>query len=266
MAQRAWTHYSLFSKILIGSAVLAGSAGAQSQECRTQSGSRTAALLELYTSEGCNSCPPADRWISALKADDIATGRVVPLALHVDYWDSLGWKDRFAKSQFTARQRELSRLGGHTFVYTPQVLLDGRDYRAWDNSRRFDSDVKKINSQPPAADIDVALAKGSAPSVSVSATVADPARRPNAQLYVAFIESGLTSKVLAGENRGETLKHDYVVRELWGPVGVDATGRAVLKRSPSATLENGALAVVAFVQDRLSGAVLQAHALSGCGP
>src|SRR5499427_4717203 len=94
--------------------------------CAAKSGEFTAALVELYTSEGCDSCPPADRWLSGLGGGS-GPGRVVPLSLHVDYWDYIGWKDPYAKREFSLRQRKLSQLQRMALVYTPQVVLQGQD-------------------------------------------------------------------------------------------------------------------------------------------
>src|SRR5438477_4979909 len=91
--------------------------------CSATSGPRTAALVELYTSEGCDSCPPADRWLSSLGDKGYAPGRVVPLSLNVDYWDYIGWKDPYAQQRFSGRQRKLTQLQRLAFVYTPQVML-----------------------------------------------------------------------------------------------------------------------------------------------
>lgn len=93
--------------------------------CSATSGATRNRLIELYTSEGCSSCPPADRWLSQLPRDF----GVVPLAFHVDYWDRLGWKDRFAQAAFSQRQRDRNR--GFGWVYTPQLMLDGEDFRSW---------------------------------------------------------------------------------------------------------------------------------------
>ena len=93
-----------------------------------KSGTVTGTIVELYTSEGCDSCPPADKWFSTLNA---ARDGVVPLAFHVDYWDYIGWKDRFAKSLFTQRQRDAVTRQGSRVSYTPQLMLDGRDLRTW---------------------------------------------------------------------------------------------------------------------------------------
>src|SRR3569832_1871687 len=96
---------------------------ADAATCNAVSGASRNSLLELYTSEGCSSCPPADRWLSHLPDD----AGVVPLAFHVDYWDRLGWRDPFAQAAFSQRQR--ARNNGTGWVYTPQVMLDGKDYR-----------------------------------------------------------------------------------------------------------------------------------------
>ncbi len=87
-------------------------------------------LLELYTSESCSSCPPLDKWMSGINAD-----KVTPLALHVDYWDYIRWKDQFSKAEYSDRQRKTAAFGGAGFVYTPQFVMNGRDFKGWDNSR-----------------------------------------------------------------------------------------------------------------------------------
>jgi hypothetical protein len=99
-------------------------------ECRAASPNHTVALIELYTSEGCDSCPPADRWLSALDLGPPAT-RAVALAFHVDYWDRLGWRDRFGSATFTERQYEQMGRRHAAFVYTPQVLLQGAEFSRW---------------------------------------------------------------------------------------------------------------------------------------
>src|SRR5678815_1066718 len=95
--------------------------GAEAQQCAAKSAEKTVALVELYTSEGCDSCPPADRWLSSLGPKGFAPDRVVPIALHVDYWDYIGWKDPYARQAHSARQRKMARLARAAMVYTPQV-------------------------------------------------------------------------------------------------------------------------------------------------
>jgi hypothetical protein len=233
--------------------------------CAAQSGPATAALVELYTSEGCNSCPPADRWLSALPSAGFGPDRVVPLALHVDYWDYIGWKDPFAKPLFAARQRELSAIARSRVVYTPQVVLAGKDYRGWPARSRFAEAVAAVNRAPARAAISLALEPSGTGAFEVTATASVPKRadREDAALFVAVYENGLSTRVTAGENRGATLQHDFVVREWWGPLALDSSGAATLGRS----LDTQAVrmgGVAAFVQSRRSGEVLQALALPGC--
>src|SRR6476659_2802738 len=118
----------VLSFALAGIAAVVGHGSARAVDaCTAASTRQVAPVVELYTSEGCNSCPPADRWLSKLKADPA----VVALAFHVDYWDRLGWKDRFASAAFTQRQAAQQATNGARFSYTPQVVVDGRDRTDW---------------------------------------------------------------------------------------------------------------------------------------
>src|SRR6478736_1935465 len=143
-------------RIALGVLAAAFAASVQGGQCVAKSGPNTAALVELYTSEGCSSCPPADRWLSSLSAQGYVPERVVPLALHVDYWDYIGWRDRYAKHEFSLRQRKLSQLQRMALVYTPQVLLQGKDFPRW-GSAAFDSAVAAINARPARARIALAV-------------------------------------------------------------------------------------------------------------
>jgi hypothetical protein len=239
-------------------------AGAQ---CSAQSGARTAVLVELYTSEGCDSCPPADRWLSSLQSKGFTPDKVVPLALHVDYWDYIGWKDPYAKRVFATRQRHLADLKRAKIIYTPQVLLQGQDFRHWD-SGEFGGAVEKLNRQAPRAKIGLTLNAMGKTSVDVTLTaeLLGAAERKEAGLYLAAFENKLTSQVSAGENKGKTLPHDYVVREWIGPIGFDPALRLAEKRTlpllPNANPNQSGVA--AFVQDRSTGEVLQALMLPAC--
>jgi hypothetical protein len=233
-------------------------------QCVAESGSGTTALVELYTSEGCSSCPPADRWLASL-GQRYAPGSLVPLALHVDYWDYIGWKDPYAKREFSLRQRKLSQLQRLALVYTPQVLLQGRDFRGW-GTRAFDEALARINAQPARARIRLALRGGDSKSLEVEATAELLERADDAALYLAVYESKLQSRVSAGENRGRVLDHDYVVLEWQGPIGfpkgMPLSQRRRLPLLPGANAANSGVA--AFVQDRRSGEVLQALMRSAC--
>jgi hypothetical protein len=244
----------------------AGGAHAQAGGCSASSGPGTAALVELYTSEGCSSCPPADRWLSALRASGLGPDRLVPLSLHVDYWDYIGWKDPFAKALFSARQREIAAIARNRVVYTPQVVLAGKDYRGWSSQKSFAKAVAAANAGAPRARIELALGPAGTGSTTLrtAAAVPAPPDRESAALYVALYENGLSNRVSAGENRGATLAHDYVVREWWGPVAVDGGGNVALESS-FATQRVARGGVAAFIQSRRSGEVLQALALPACG-
>lgn len=240
---------------------------AQPPSCSAQSPAGTTALVELYTSEGCDSCPPADRWLSSLGEKGLAPGKVVPIALHVDYWDYIGWKDPFAKPEFTLRQRLHAQLKRSRLVYTPQVLLQGQDFRGW-SSGAFERELARINARPAAAHIRLAIAgrRPGALEVEVGAEVPDPARRGSAALFLATYESRLRSEVRAGENRGRTLAHDFVVFEWQGPLAFGADGKLRERRAlPLLPKANPAHSgVVTFVQDRASGEVLQALMRPAC--
>ena len=253
-------------RITLGVLAAVLAASAHGGQCVAKSGSGTAALVELYTSEGCRSCPPADRWLSGLSAQGYVPERVVPLALHVDYWDYIGWKDPYAKREFSQRQRKLTQLQRLALVYTPQVMLQGRDFRGW-GTPAFDEALAKINARPPRAEIALELgrAKASTLAVRVSATVLDAAQVDAAGLYLAAYENRLESRVDAGENRGRTLAHDHVVLEWQGPLsfsGARLAQERVLPLVPGAQLANSG--VVAFVQNRRTAEVLQVLMLASC--
>jgi hypothetical protein len=249
-------------------AVLIAPLCAEAAGCSAQSGPQTGALVELYTSEGCDSCPPADRWLSSLGARGYAPQRVVPLSLHVDYWDYIGWKDPHAKREFSNRQRKLTQLQRNAFVYTPQIMLQGRDFRQWGTSA-FDQAVSRINAQPAKARLalEIAALKKDTVSIRVEAELADPLAGAETALYLASYENKLSSQVAAGENRGQTLVHDYVVLEWQGPFGFAGSARLVERRElpllPRAIPGNSG--VVAFVQNRRNLEVLQALMLPACG-
>jgi hypothetical protein len=231
--------------------------------CTASSGAGTAALVELYTSEGCSSCPPADRWLASL-GSRYPAGNVVPLALHVDYWDYIGWKDSYAKREFSLRQRKFSQLQRMALVYTPQVVLQGRDFRAW-ASKSFDQAVAKINAQPARTKLRLAVMSADAQALEVEAVAELVQASADADLYLAAYRSRLESQVKAGENRGRLLTHDYVVLEWQGPFAF--AGRVLTERRKVPLLPGAAPAnsgVAAFVQDRRTGEVLQALLRSSC--
>jgi len=239
-------------------------AGAQAATCSATSPPGTTALIELYTSEGCDSCPPADRWLSTLKRGKASSSQVVALAFHVDYWDRLGWQDRYASPQFSRRQNEQVRLSGGRTVYTPQVLLSGREFRNWQDGDAYAAAVRAINARPAKATLTVKLR--SDPGGAWSADLSGTTQNANVLAYVAVYENGLSSDVAAGENRGKRLAHDSVVRDWIGPLKiVSGSGFQATAPLPQRTGINYAQGgVAAFLQDATNGEILQAVALDFC--
>jgi hypothetical protein len=215
------------------------------------------ALLELYTSEGCNSCPPTDQWVSNLPQPQFVPQRLVVLAFHVDYWNYLGWPDHFAQRRFTERQQALVRTNGLRTAYTPQLVLNGRDFR---DTAGIEKQVARINAQVPSVHLTLnASKKGSTLNTSVSVNPVATSTQEPMELFVALYESNLESQVQAGENRGKRLQHDYVVRVLIGPVAVAANKTTHQEwQLPLATdWKTADMGLAAFVQSTKTGEVLQ---------
>jgi hypothetical protein len=243
--------------VLLLAALAAGHAAA-APACRATSEALARPLVELFTSEGCDSCPPADRWFSARFPAGRDPGAIA-LAFHVDYWDRLGWTDRFASPSYTARQYDAMRANRATFVYTPQVLLQGHEF-AW---RGADAPIDAAARQPARAVIALdADVRTSEVVVHVDAELSDRVLAHDARLYVAYADSGLVSDVKAGENRGVRLAHDHVARALREAGAFDGTGRLHASATLPRPREAGTHpTLVAFVQRAGNGDVLQALAL-----
>lgn len=236
-------------------------------DCRARSGAERIPVLELYTSEGCDSCPPADRWLSGVAGAKLAPGKVVPLAFHVDYWNQLGWPDPYAQARFSERQRGLARQKKAGFVFTPQILLDGQDYRRGWLRDDVGAALAAIHRSRPAADLELGLDAGNdAIAVSGSAKLLSAQAAKTAQAFLALTENRIATDVRAGENRGKRLEHDFVVRELVGPLGFGEGPSLALAHSfrLGADWKREQLAVAFFVQDRATGATLQSLAVAGC--
>ena len=236
--------------------------------CTRQSPPHAVALLELYTSEGCSSCPVADQWFSGIARGGPGSDQVIPLALHVDYWDRLGWKDWFADARYTDRQQALARASGSRAVYTPGVFLNLQEFRGWSSPERFREALRAANAKPAGADIRLELETPAAGQLTVKASFKLKAGAASGQplAFVAVYENRLQTDVGAGENRGVTLHHDYVVRAWIGPIRVDGAAEVSQPLALGRDWKTKDLGVAAFVQDAASREVLQATALSVCSP
>ncbi len=234
-------------------------------ECSAKSGVQTVPLLELYTSEGCSSCPPADKWMSGIKTD-----KVTPLAFHVDYWDYIGWKDRFSKAEYSDRQRKTAAFGSAGFVYTPQFVMNGRDFKGWDNSRLSQSveASQKLASRANLSINAVTETNGDI-TLKTSAQAAKPSDAKTSDVFVALYENKLVSQVKAGENSGSTLKHDYVVREFFGAYQLSNQNEFSKNFTLNSAWKNKGyvfenMGAVIFVQNSQTGEILQSLALPFC--
>jgi hypothetical protein len=170
-----------------------------------ESGDTQSSLIELFTSEGCSSCPPAEKWLSGLKPNQDLWKKTVPVAFHVDYWDHLGWRDRFAKPEFTARQQHYAAAWGGDSVYTPGFVVNGKEWRAW-----FGGSAMPITSTKAGV---LRVSVGDDGKVSATFVPDTMQARPLA-LNVALLGNDLESDVKRGENSGRRLRHDFVVLQL----------------------------------------------------
>jgi hypothetical protein len=186
--------------LLILTAFGAVAAAADQGTVFTSAGRQTP-LIELYTSEGCSSCPPADHWLSGLATRGGLWTDFVPVAFHVDYWDYIGWKDRFAEPDWSARQRELAAEGGARTVYTPGVFVDGKAWLGWRGGGTIAGAGGRTGRFSVRIDGDDVVAQFDGADSGISRPV----------VHIALLGMGLESEVNAGENRGRTLRHDFVV-------------------------------------------------------
>ncbi|HEX4603706.1 MAG TPA: DUF1223 domain-containing protein [Candidatus Angelobacter sp.] len=168
---------------------------------------RKAVVVELFTSEGCSSCPPADELLGHLRQEVAARNiQVIPLGFHVDYWNSLGWKDRFSSADFSKRQEQYARRMRLDGPYTPQMVVDGELEFVGNSAGQAQRAISQAATQAEIADVNISVAND-----EVTFKVSAPS---DARVMLAITEDNLTTKVGSGENGGRTLHHAAVVRQL----------------------------------------------------
>ncbi|MCB1758382.1 MAG: DUF1223 domain-containing protein [Gammaproteobacteria bacterium] len=226
---------------MLAAALMSVPALAQQQFAST---SARSTVIELFTSEGCSSCPPADRWLSRLKDDPRLWRELVPMAFHVDYWDYIGWQDRFADAQFSARQRAHQRSGNLRSVYTPGFVVNGKEWRGWFSGR------KMPDSGSQAGVLRITL-DGSRVTAEY-----DRAEEGAYELSVALLGFDLSNDVASGENAGKRLRHDFVVLATHSSTAAD--GRWQFDFSALERVSSGRLAISAWVSRKGDPAPLQA--------
>lgn len=221
-------------------------------------------VLELFTSEGCSSCPPADRLLQRLAEEPDLAGRIAPLSLHVDYWNYLGWQDPYSSERWSNRQKTYARnLSGR--VYTPQLVVDGQAEAVGSQEGEVRGLIREALSRPPQARVDLTPGEPgeSAWPIQVSAELLEDAGE--AELWIAVTENDLENSVSRGENAGRTLTHDGVVRRLERVLTLSAdqpsqSRELELLVQPEWKVED--LGLVAFLQEPGSMRILGADAVS----
>lgn len=244
--------------IIIASMIFLMGCNVNANEDYVSSGDTKNAIIELYTSEGCSSCPPAEAWLSKTgELEEYSETELIPLAFYVDYWDYLGWKDPYAHPDYSMRQKMHQINGAIRTLYTPQLILDARELRPVKTlSERF----AQVRSSKASLQLDLRVDKQqdhlklNIKSLPLKTIVSN-----GQSLFFALTENNIVSRIRAGENSGRTLTHDYVVREFIGPLEIDASKDnnvdQLIKINPKWNLDE--IAVVAFVQT-MNGEILQA--------
>ena len=209
-----------------------------------ESGPEKVSLFELYTSEGCSSCPPADQWFASLKDSPDLWQRVVPVAFHVDYWNNLGWKDPFSSLEFTLRQRDYAETWKTMNIYTPMIVRDGAEFPGWIQGRLLQEEPRKNTG--------ILRVERSGPA-EFTVTFAPPKEmlnRPDWIVNAALLGFGVPSHVTAGENAGRDFRHDFTVLAFARKKSALQEGEVkaafVLKAQPN--VHTAQLGVAAWVQ------------------
>jgi hypothetical protein len=225
----------------------------------------TPILVELFTSEGCSSCPPADGVLDTLIASQpVAGAEVIGVGQHVDYWDQLGWRDRFSSAALTNRQHVYGAHFSLESVYTPQMVVDGRAQLVGSDRKAAIQAIERARAAPHGA-VRIDVDSDSAPHAIVKVTVTDVpklGRGDRADIIVAITEDHLRSSVTRGENHGRTLTHAAVVRSMT-TIGqaADGTASAQADLPIAADWQRDQLKVIAFVQEQRGRAILASAAM-----
>lgn len=223
-------------------------------------------VLELFTSQGCSSCPPADRVLTAIGDDPALKGKVIPLAYHVDYWDYIGWKDPFASELWSNRQRDYGHRAFDTRrIYTPQLVVNGRTHLVGSNKSGVMDHIAKASRDKSTAEVSgAATRKGDVLSITgnVKRTAASGAP---ARVLIIIYENDLTTRVTRGENTGRTLVNDHIVRKIIGAGKLDGSAGASATVNQAIALDkawtSANVGAVILVQDPKTMSILGAAAL-----
>lgn len=215
------------------------------------------AVVELFTSEGCSSCPAADRYLSLLtKRADAQSLPLFTLSFHVDYWDYLGWEDPYASKAYTQRQREYASHQRNNRIYTPQMMINGMWGFVGSDQDEGDRLVAKALSQKPETGFVIDL-KTDWQGQKVMVDFAVEGQPTGYQLNLALVETGLSKKVLRGENRGRELVHDHVVRA-FATKSLGRSGQGSAELEVPGDLDRSKARLIGYVQKKGPGEVVAA--------
>ena len=239
-------------------AALCLSAGALTCAAADDGAARVPVLLELFTSEGCSSCPPADHLLEILdQKQPVAGADLIVLSEHVDYWNGDGWKDPFSSSQFTARQQDYTNRYNFDGVYTPQLIVDGRFGFVGSDGREASSAIQKaIRERKIPIEISNVARDGDRITAHIQLQADQSFRGGRVALYVAIADNRVESHVARGENAGRSLAHVAVTRLLKQVGTVDLDRASAKDFSVSVPPGPNGSRIVAFIQDPKSGHVL----------
>ncbi|HSB11694.1 MAG TPA: DUF1223 domain-containing protein [Blastocatellia bacterium] len=259
---------ALFGLVIATPSPMLSSADRRSTALTYPSPVRVPVLVELFTSEGCSSCPPADELLSRLEqTQPVAGAEIIALSEHVDYWNRLGWTDPYSSGFFSARQNDYARAFDTDEIYTPQMIVDGRVQFVGSNSNRAQAAIAD-SARSAKATVRAALHNATAQSVALMIEVGDLQNAwsgDSAEVMLAITESGLRSSVSRGENAGRRLSHTAVVRSL-SKIGKIESHTSGFQAQPTVSIhkdwkrEN--LKAVVFVQQRPSRRVIGSASLS----
>jgi hypothetical protein len=232
--------------------------GREAASAQEANGTGIRAVLELFTSQGCSSCPPAD----ALLAQYAAHKDLIALSLPVDYWDYLGWKDTLAKPKFSARQKHYAKKRGDGRIYTPQMVVNGRTHVIGSSAPAIDAAIEATARELDAVRVPVTIQLAGQHLTIETGPAPSGSSVREATIWLALVHRTYEIKVERGENRGKTITYANVVREL-NPIGVWMGEPDTLQISREAVAEPDNEMCVVFLQVGKAGAIIGAASISG---